>query len=431
MQTLTAYPRASIPAQTTTALLQGTNDVKVTTGIELVLATKSVQPYDPAAILSDWTEILVPDGSSVAYDNTAKIPNTATLVLDPAVWELLGNASLLPDYEPAGGVDATVRRIYWGNPRARVRPFMELSAPGLPTARFHLGVYVLATPQATMDTATPLYTVTCYDQISMFDVPLTQSITYPPGTVPFLAAQALIQQFDTVNGATAHINAIAGNVNASLSAPLSWSIDSGATYLDVINELLATIGYNALWSDWDGTLVLSPFQDPRTQLPDWVLDMTDPINNIVALDGSWQPDIYQVPNTWLFIQNNLIVPPVEGAGQYTFTNQSSGPSSIDKQLGRVLLSYHALDAANQTDLMAQGNQIVVNETLPAETFTINTSPFPLAWHKDVIKFVSDTVELNYFAADSSGDLRSRQCYVASWSLPLNGSNMSWTMGTVG
>lgn len=430
MQILDDLPRDNIPTNQVIALLQGTNAVEVTTGIQIYMATKTVSPFDDLAIIDDWSDIMLPAGSSISYDNTAKISNTAALVLDPAVWELLGNASLLPSYQPPGSVDGTVRRIYWGNPRTRIRVYMDLASPGLPTARFYLGVYVLATPSAAIDSPQALYTVTCYDQICMFDVPIVDSITYPVGTVPFDAVQTLINEFNILNGHQWWIAPGAGNQDATLLTSMSWTVDSGATYLDVINELLGAIGYDNLWSDWMGVVCLTPFNDPRTRIPDWILDTTDPETSIVDPESTWQPDTYQVPNTWRFIQNGLPFAPVEGAGQYTVVNQSNGPTSIDSQQGRVLLSYHTLDAASQTDLMTQGDQIVVNESLPAEVFNIQTTPFPIAWHKDVVKFITDNAEPNMFAADNT-ELNARQCYVASWSLPLDGSPMSWTIGTVG
>lgn len=429
MQGLLDYPRAALLQQNVVTLLQESPTVQVSAGLEFYSPYSSTSSTDPQAIMKDVSDILVAAGSTVDYDNTAAVSGTATLMLDPAVWsDVLGNPSLTQSYAAPGSIDGTDLRLYWGNPRTRLRPYMTLSAAGV-SARFYLGVYIPATPTASMEFDQPLYSVTCYDQTSIFDVPITQSITYPSGTPVLAAVQALIAQFQINTEPWMFVNVDPSRQYGALINPLSWGIDASITYLDVINEMLATIGYDPMWADCYGSLQLTPFVDPRTRAADWVFDQTDPAYSIVDPTGTWSPDIWQIPNTWLFLQNGLLAPPTEGNGQYTYTNQSLGPASIDKQLGRVLLSYHALDATSQADLVTQGNATVVSESLPAESFSLPTSPFPMAGHKDVLTYISDNIEPNLFAA--TGPTNSRHCSVASWSLPLDGTNMVWTMGTVG
>lgn len=429
MQGLLSYPRDNgmITAGEVTALLRVASP-KVTAGLELYWTNGfDIDPVANAGL--DISDVLL-DGSSVAYDNTAKVGGTASLNLDPAVWEMLGNPSMTQQWAASGTIPGRRNTMYWGNPRTRLRPYMTFSAEGMPSAKFYCGVYIPASPQTSMDSGQPIYSVSCYDLTSILDVPLTQSFTYPVGYNIINAVVALVTLF-TIPG---HLYMdILDDTNGALStrqlaAPMSWGVDSGATYLDVINALLSAAGCYNLWSDDVGFLHISQWADPRQQGAGWDFDATDGQLNIIDPSGSWQPNIWQIPNTWVFTQNGLTGAPIEGQGQYTVVNQSSGPTSIDRQFGRVYVKHQSLDAATQTDLVSQGTAVMIQDTMFGEQFTVNTSPLPIAGHADVVAFTSDNIEPNLFA---DTDTQRRLCYVTSWQMPLNGDDMTWNWATIG
>lgn len=425
MQGLLDYPRAALTLSQVNALLQNSPTVQFSSGLEIVQARSTMTGMqDPTAVALDITDTLVKDGSSVSYDNTAKIGGTATLVLDPSVFTYLGNNSLIPAWAAPGSVPSLGQGLYWGNPRTRLRPYINLSAPGIGTAKFYQGLYIPATPSASMDTASPEYSVTCYDQTSILDVPLTQSLSYAAGTNVAYILNQLLVQFQI---AYESYNFFNGSVPARANIPfdMSWAINSGNTFLDTINTLLNSVGYNNLWCDCYGTFQITPWVSPLVAGSQWTFDATDPDSNTIDPTGTWTPDIWQTPNSWIFVQNGMTDAPLPGTGLYTSINQSVGPTSIDKQLGRVYLSYHELDAVNNADLIVQGNKIILNESMLAETFGVNTSPLPIAGYQDCLTFVSNNVEPNPFTGGNS-----RICYVTNWQLPLNGDDMSWSFGTI-
>jgi hypothetical protein len=425
-QGLLDYPRAALSLNTVNQLLAKGPNVKISSGLEIVLARSTMTGMqDPTAVALDISETLIKDGSSVAYDNTAKIGGTSTLILDPGAFTYLGKNSLIPAWAAPGSVPSLGQGLYWGNPRTRLRPYLTLRAPGVGSAKFYQGLYIPSTPNAPMDTASPEYTVTCYDQVSVLDVPLTQSLSYAAGTNIFYILAQLWTQFQIAYESYAFLNQDMSASAADVPFPVSWALNSGDSYLDVINQLLQMIGYNKLWCDCYGTFQMTPWVSPLEEGPQWTFDATDPTQNIVDPTGTWQPDVWQTPNSWIFVQNGLTSTPVIGTGLYTVINQSNGPASIDKQLGRVLLSYHELDAASNPDLITQGDQIVLNESMLAETFTVSTAPLPIAGYKDCVTFVSNNIEPNPLTGTNT-----RICYVANWSLPLNGDDMQWSMGTV-
>lgn len=411
------------------SLLTSGEAVEVGYGLEMHWPTSVIQPADPLSVF-DISSIIM-DGSTVSYDNTAKIGGTANLVLDPNAWEALGGNSLIQPYaSPSDPLPSPSHALYWGNPRTRLRVYQTLTMPGIGTAKFYQGVYLPATPQAPMDTTDPIYSVTCYDLTSLFDIPIPFDVTYPAGTNPIFACSSIITSVANNMGGYAPWTWINyTNKSSTLNISLSWVADGSTTWLDIMNALLAAIGYYPLYADCYGTIQMQPWIDPRVAPIDWTFDLTDPNQNIVDPTGTWSPDMYQVPNKWVFILQGSTSTPVEGNGQYTLINQNSGPSSINRQLGRVQLSYHSLNATGQADLVTQGNAIMVQESSLNETFSINTSPLPLAAHADVVNFICDTIEPNMFAA--AGPSSTRRCAVQSWELPLNGDPMSWTLATVG
>ena len=77
-----------------------------------------------------------------------------------------------------------------------------------------------------------------------------------------------------------------------------------------------------------------------------------------------------------------------------------------------------LDATSQTDLVTQGNRIKAAAMSVPEIITAKVSPFPIAWHWDRVTY-SDA---------ALGTARQAQC--RSWSLPLDGSDGDYILGSV-
>lgn len=434
MQQILDIPRAGGSAGDVRALLGSSPSIQTTCGLEMLVLehgtslTRALQT-DPL----DISDILIADGSSVGYDNTAVIGGAATLTLDPDVWSSLGHPTLEQQYAAptAGTIDQSDWRLYWGNPRTRLRPYLTLSSPSVPTtAKFYLGLYIPASPTAPMDTSAPKYTVTCYDQTAIFDVEIQQSLYYPTGTNVLSTVQGIISMFDALLTPESPLVLVSDTsaYGKALAADQAFTVGSNTTWLTVINSLLNSVGYNTLWADFLGQLHVSNYVDPRTRTPEWVFDATDPLSGVVDPTSTWSPDVWAVPNRWVFTQNGLVGTPTEGLGQYTVVNQSSGPTSIDKQRGRVIPKFVSLDAVDQPSLVQQGNAIVAQDSAIGETWTVKTAPLPIAGYQDVIQLISNNVETNLYAAAQT---QARLCVAQAWTLPLDGSDMTWTLGTIG
>ena len=138
----------------------------------------------------------------------------------------------------------------------------------------------------------------------------------------------------------------------------------------------------------------------------------------VSSDRTVTSDIWNAPNWWRFVANGLTFPPNEGNGQYTVWNQSKGASSIDSVGHLVHGATQYLDSVDQNSLVAQGDIIKAEEMRFIETITTKISPFPIAWHQDVVTY-----------ADSAlGAPRKALC--KSWSLNFDGSDGDYILETI-
>ena len=170
--------------------------------------------------------------------------------------------------------------------------------------------------------------------------------------------------------------------------------DSNATtWLRVINALAAPINYRGAWADLDGYFHLDPYLTPAARAAEFTFDVDDPTKVIVARNRSRSLDINSVPNRWIFLQSNLgdgsgvPVLPTEGAGQYTVQNTLDGLTSITARGGEpigVRTAVIPVDAADQTTLVQLGDQRAAADRSQAAAFSWATSPFPAAWHEDVV-----------------------------------------------
>lgn len=392
MQGLLDPPRQNFTRQNLLDVLGWAPSVHWDTGYELLDSNDN-----PVADLSPY---LVRSGSWVERNCTADVQGTALLNTEyPHNW----------------GTD-------------RVRPYYLLGCDSVPLGpvRFDLGVYVLTTPGQPLDTMTPVYGATGFDKNYLLNRPLGDAYSVPAGTAYIAAAKAAI----LAAGGGSHV--IIDNTKAASTLPtaLNWSVQDGesVTWLAVVNQLLKAISYRPLWCDQNGYYRSEPDVDPATRPSEFILSAGD---TTVArfVDRRWhehvivgptgralQRDNWNTPNWWRFIQGGLTFAPTEGNGQYTVQNVSAGPTS-QQAVGRVIKApVRTLTASGQTDLAAQGDQIVAQTLATVEAVSFPTAPLPIAGHFDVLTYADPALP----GADN------RRVVAQSWHLPLDGGDMNWT-----
>ncbi len=401
MQPLNAAPRIGLDVDGITGLLQTDHVVKVTYGAKWLSSSLGA--------LGDLTNYMS-EGSSIQSDITATIHRTCTLMFDSNC-----PVNYVTDF---------------------VQPYMVLTNPDTGfTAQFNLGVYTLASPVYDNSALPTVLTLTGYDLLYFLNQPYPDSYELAVGADPVTSVNSLIASAFT--GASISYTDTAITVPTAMIWPfgqsdsyLSQSGTSGGTvtYLSIINEILYAIGYAPLWVDWNGTFQVQPYVTPLNMPSEWTFDLTDP-NNIVNEARTSTTDLFTIPNYWVFVPSNLVAAPVEGTTMFTYIDENPlNPGSYPNR-GRYI--YKVNSGITPTPLMTYAMFVqaamsqIAKDLSPAETFTISTSPFPLAWHKDRVLYHDPNIA-NVAPALSP----SRELMAITWTLPLDGtSDMSWTLQT--
>lgn len=241
------------------------------------------------------------------------------------------------------------------------------------------------------------------------------NVTMTPLATTYLDAVRAALTFAV--GAEAQVRLDGTEHVAVLPAPMVWALtdSSPATWLQVVNDLLASINYRDLWVDENGTYRSEPFLSPSVQPVEWTFDTADEDTNIVGEDRQIVEDVWGVPNWWRFVRRGMTSTPVEGEGIYTVTNLNRGPASRES-LGRVVRRVAFLDAADQAALVAQGDRAVLEQTSVTRTITLKVDPLPIVGHLDVVQLLD---------APSSD-----KAVVVSSETQLDGSPGTWVLEVV-
>lgn len=375
MQLLTAAPRGTLTAAQVTELLTGASSVAYDRGLEILDNTLAVVED----ISGDF------EGGTVTRTMAATIHGTCQLTI--------------------------ARDVDYGT--QLLRPYLLLSAGGV-TARFNGGVFVPTKPATGYGPSILSNVINGSDRLLQLNRPVGDAHTVD-ADAGYLTAIKAVFALAGIDPSQVLLDSTAAAL--TLPASRSWPLlvntsttdvqpidtvadsNSATTFLRIINDLLAAIGYRGVWVDQDGFFRSEPYLTPAQRAVEFPMDFDDPNRAIVATDRTVSRDISQVPNEWIFQQQNLptdtggnAVEPTEGAGQYTVRNQSAGDTSIDARGGDPLGVYSVvvqLDAADQTTLESLGDQRVTADENVSRTYAVATSPFPVAGHFDIYTYSDD------------------------------------------
>lgn len=303
------------------------------------------------------------------------------------------------------------RELPWG--RAIVRPFMTIES-GSTLARFNLGAYFTNTPSRVLGSQPLTYSVECFDLLHALDTPAGEAYQVPGGARYLDAVEEIL----TDQGFT---RMIIDRSRATTTLPSSrvWPIAENTTWLIIVNDLLAAIGYRGIWSDWDGYLRLESYESPNTRQSEWTYNATAS-NSILGQTRTYTRDFFAAANKWVAVRNGQTDQdtPIEGNGIYTYINQFKGETSVSARGGRVITRLLSFDAADQAALVAQ-TQAAVEADLTLKTkISVETAPNPLHWHFDIVTLTD---------AEAGTDIKLLE---SSWELSLLGEDMSHEWSTI-
>lgn len=380
-------------------LLRQSPVLQVTYGcrVKTVVANQLVNGPDLSSYMSP--------GSSIASDVNQDVHRSCTLVLDSSVFNVF---DYLKDY---------------------VQPYMTVTNPNTgQSLTVNLGVYVLQTPPIGLAAMPSAVSFTGYDLLTLLQAPIGDSYVVNAGVDP---AEACV---DAIEAAIpwAQVQALdTGLVSTqTLSFPLTGG-DNTYRWMDVLTSITQAAGYLPVWVDWEGVFQVGtlPLPTLATFSAECSFRTIDP-SNMIAEDRQIIQDLYDVPNKWVFIMNNLADAPVEGQTQYTLNNAGTGPTSQSAR-GRVVPAVYFIDTAtadstSYAQLQAAGQKQVLSDLNPAETYSFNLSIYPLFWHYDRVALLDPAlVDVPPDTTDS------RSGIITQWNLAIDGSSdMSVTFQTL-
>lgn len=312
--------------------------------------------------------------------------DSANRVVEDITGELVGGSVEHDGREVVHGSCALQiqRELAWG--RDRLRPYLTVSNGSL-AARFNLGVFLLTTPTSKVGENPVTWDVDGYDLLHLLDTPVGDTYVAEVGVGVLAAVAAAVEA--AVPGATVLLDGTANE--AVLDAPMVWALteSSASTWLTVVNDLLAAVGYRGMWADENGAYRSEPDVPPAVAAISWVFRVTDPETTIVGPDRVADEDVWGKSNRWTFIRRGMTTRPVEGDGIYIVQNLTVGASSRER-LGRVVPRPPVfLDAADQASLVAQGDRIVAEDMGTIRTISLDVDPLPIVGHLDVVQ-INDT-----------------------------------------
>lgn len=391
MQPLLDGPRALLSEADVRSLLQSHSAIQIS--------------YGATALDGDFTEVTDIDNYLVGSGSEIRSQ------LEDAVHRTCGL-----------NIDGDVVDTGWSYLSGFIRPFMVITdlATGV-AAQFNLGVYTLTTPARDLAGVGTL-AFEGFDLNYLLRQAVGDSYEVPEGADPAQAAA------DAIGLAIPEVEVIVTPSDVTLPKRMSWPFDASAptTWADIVNDLLATIGYREAWVDWDGHFRIEPYIDMQETAYEWVFD-TGADDNIVADPRQQDIDIYDVPNWWRFVMKDQADTPVEGVSMFTWEDSSPVNPGSTFNRGRTIRYIEEVSVTDYDNLVGYAQRKIAQTLRPSETFTVKTAPFPLAWHLDVLQYLDEGLDKT-LPTDPGGE---RRVVSTSWTLPLDGlSDMEWTWQTI-
>lgn len=195
----------------------------------------------------------------------------------------------------------------------RVRPVRKIV--GLPPVP--LSMYEITAGPVSWSDAGRIFALDLHDKSTVLDQDAVDE-TFTAGTDdPILT---IVQQVVESAGERISVDA---SQTLRLSAPRSW--DAGTTKLQIVNDLLGTLHYNALWVDGVGNFRATPYVEPADRSITYEVlvdengnaiarELVDGDQSIYSPDWNQDRDVWGVPNKVIAIQSrtDADVPPLSG-----------------------------------------------------------------------------------------------------------------------
>jgi hypothetical protein len=353
-------------------------------------------------VTADQVRQLLQDEEALTLQGGLEIVDLSLNVIEDISGDLAGGGVERSSYADMHGTAQfrITRNIGWGGDL--LRPYIVISDGGSLSARFNLGVYHPVAPEWPLEESPPTFDVEGYDILLRLNQPVGDAFSIAAG-------QSYLVAVETILLARGYTQYLIDWTKADTVAPTSrvWAFSDNVTWLTVVNDMLGSIGYSGIWSDWDGRLRVEQYTNPAERGYEWVYT-DDQATTMMSARRTVSYDYFSAPNRWVILQSNVVegATPVEGAGLYTYVNDSVGDTSVQARRGLVITRVEGVDVADQSSLIARAQSIIDADMTIPTLIRVEVSPNPLHWHFDRL-LIGDS---------SSIPVADVMC--TQWSLPL-------------
>lgn len=298
--------------------------------------------------------------------------------------------------EIRGGLSLSVARSDPDWQAVRLRPVVTVNGEETP-----LGVYLPASPKRRRG-AEGLRT-----EVAAWDKTLILAEDKIPESFAVAAGDNLTDAIEDVILATGE-TALAVEPSG-LVAPSMIVWRPGTSRLRIVNDLAAAVNYFSVWADGSGIFRVEPYRSPSYRPLAWTF--AEGAASIHLPDFDLEQDTAGVPNRVIrTTAGDDETPPLVAVAENTdpasrYSYPSRGRWIADEPKEVEAASQEVLDAIAARDL--------VSASSPSRTIAASHAFVPLA-PNDVVRFVSDGVDLRAVVENLSLDLRPGSLVSAKW-----------------
>lgn len=173
------------------------------------------------------------------------------------------------------------------------------------------------------------------------------------------------------------------------ASQMSW--EAGTTYLRMVNDMLASANFTAVYADPQGVLRSGPARAATSRGVAWTF-RDDSTAMRYAPEVTHNRDTYSIPNEVLLIarSDDPDTPPMSASARDT----SSPYGTMRRRM--VITKVEEVDAASQAILKARADLRLKEVQRPASTFTFQHLPLPLEMSQ-VVRFVRTRHDVDVLA----------------------------------
>ena len=173
------------------------------------------------------------------------------------------------------------------------------------------------------------------------------------------------------------------------ASQMSW--EAGTTYLRMVNDMLATANFTAIYADPQGVLRAGPARAATSRGIAWTF-RDDSTAMRYAPEVTYNRDTYSIPNEVVLIarSDDPDTLPMSASARDT-----SSPYGTMRR-GMVITRVEEVDAASQAILQARADLRLKEVQRPASTFTFQHLPLPLEMSQ-VVRFVRTRHDVDVLA----------------------------------